>query len=130
MIWAVATFEILKLCAAMSGVNRQSAAELLVYLAYSYGTLDTTVAHALVLWDRFIGCTLLTDMPNEMMSRQYAIACFMISVKLRDMSHPLLTDLREITSICCEDLAESERIVLSSLEWDVCYVSGEFRNCK
>jgi hypothetical protein len=108
--------------------HRQSAAEMLLHLAHIYGTVDTTLAHALVLWDRFIGSTQPNDVLNETMSRQYAIACFMISTKLRDTSHPIIGDLKEITSLCCSDLVESEQMVLSSLGWDICHDSGESRN--
>ena len=97
---------------------------MLAGLAHAYGTVDTTLAHSLVLWDRFIKCIAPNDM-NEIISRKYAAACFMISVKLRDRSHPLLADLKEITSFCCQDLLESEQTVLTSLGWDICYFSGE-----
>ncbi len=107
--------------------HRQSAAEMLACLAHAYGTADTTLAHALVLWDQFMGCIQPNNMLDEMKSRQFATACFMISMKLRDRSHPLLVDLKEITSFCCKDLVVSEQTVLTSLGWDICYVSGEHR---
>ena len=106
--------------------HRQSAANVLVYLANEYRAGAESLVHALVLLDRYISSAVLpASLSNVMSSTRAAVACFMISVKIREVEHPILHDLMEITSIGCQHLLHSEQIVLESLEWDIYPVSGD-----
>jgi hypothetical protein len=105
--------------------HRQNAAEMLLYLADAYSTSEGTVVHSLVLLDRF----LVSFMPNTasvpLNFIHGAIASFMISVKLREVAHPLLSDLEHLTSCSCEQLMASEEMFLTCLDWDVHSVTGK-----
>jgi hypothetical protein len=106
---------------------RQLAAEMLLFLADAYSTSEGTVVHSLVLLDRFLA-TCTPDTASGSGSSQLihgAIASFLISVKLREVSHPLLRDLERLTSCSCEQIIASEEMVLKSLDWDVHSVSGK-----
>ncbi len=110
--------------------HRQSAAECLVYLVDQYGVNEETLVHSLVLLDRYISVAILPDDDSNIQSFiSVAVACFMITAKLREVSHPALGDLSRMTSCTCEDLLRSEEIVLQSLDWDVCSVTGSFFSC-
>jgi hypothetical protein len=107
--------------------HRQSAAEFLVYLTDEYKVAEETLVHALVLLDRYISSALISTGPPSLESMiRTSVACFMISTKLKEVCHPTLRDLQEITSCDCEDLLHSEEDVLQSLDWDIYSVSGEF----
>ncbi len=108
-------------------LHRQSAAECLIYLADEYKVAEETLVHALVLLDRYISCAMISSGSTNLESMiRASIACFMISTKLKEVLHPSLHDLQDITSCGCEDLQKSEEDVLQSLEWDIYSVSGEF----
>jgi hypothetical protein len=105
--------------------HRQSAANVLVQLASVYEVAADTLVHALVLLDRYIAAK-LSAMTVESLTGE-AAACFMISVKLREVAHPLIEDICQIIGIGCQQLRHSEAIVLQSLDWDIRAVSGDFR---
>jgi hypothetical protein len=105
--------------------HRQSAAECLVYLADQYRVAEDTLVHTLVLLDRYISATILqTENSNQQSMMSASAACFMLSMKLREVSHPSLEDLSRITSCACTDLLHSEEAVLQSLDWDIFSVTG------
>jgi hypothetical protein len=106
--------------------HRQNAAECLVYLAEEYKVAEETLVHAMVLLDRYISSAIITScLPNLESLIRVSVACFMISTKLKEVSHPTLADLKDITSCGCEDLVQCEEKVLQSLEWDIYSVSGK-----
>ena len=105
--------------------HRQHAAEMVIYLADAYSPSEGTVVHSLVLLDRF----LVSFTPNTASGPSQfihgAIASFLISVKLREVAHPLLRDLERLTSCSCEELIAAEEMVLTCLDWDVNSVTGK-----
>jgi hypothetical protein len=105
--------------------HRQRAASVLVYLTNAYQAADETFVHALVLLDRYISSAILSASDtNSESTLHMAVACFMISMKLREVDHPLIQDLKEITSIDSQSLIHSEEILLQSLSWDIRCYSG------
>jgi hypothetical protein len=104
------------------GFIRNSAAEMLLELAEVYGTNVGTVVHGLVLWDRFMSSRCTIDIYNVLRA---SVACFMISVKLRDTQHPAILDLANLTSFQFDDLVRSEKLVLSSIDWNIHSITGE-----
>jgi hypothetical protein len=110
---------------ASAASHRQSAAECILYLADQYRVAEETLVHALVLLDRYISAAILTNENSNIESIiSAAAACFMMTMKLREVSHPSLEDLSRITSCTCTDLEHSEEAVLRFLDWDICSVSG------
>jgi hypothetical protein len=105
--------------------HRQIAAECLVYLADQYRVAEDTLLHSLVLLDRYISAATLTiEDSNKKTMISVAAACFMLSMKLREVSHPAVEDLSRITSCTTTDLLNSEEAILRSLDWDIISVSG------
>jgi hypothetical protein len=107
--------------------HRQRAADILLHLTERYHVTEETLVHALVLSDRYISSTMLpaASLCSLESSTGAAVACLMIAMKLRDVVHPLIQDLSQMTSIECQQLLHFEALVLQSLEWDICAVSGD-----
>jgi hypothetical protein len=103
--------------------QRQSAAEVILFLSESYSTGGETLVHAIVLLDKYISSSIHNDVSPVLLD-QAAVACFMISVKFRETLHPTVSDLRQLTSFSCEDLLECEQAVMAALGWNICVVSG------
>ena len=104
--------------------ERQNAADVLIYLADAYCTQPETLVHALVLLDRFISVATEKNIPENFSLTPISVACFMISVKLLEAHHLCLRDLNTITAIQCTDLANTEKTVLSYLNWNTLCISG------
>ncbi len=109
----------------MDNFIRRSAASMLIFLADECETGCGTLVHGLLLWDRFRSSE-ATNRPHDMLNSELAsVACFIISVKFRDVYHPTLQQLARMTSFSCEDIARAEETVLSSLNWDIWIRTGD-----
>ena len=104
--------------------QRQTAAEVLLYLADAYNTEAGTLLHAFVLLDRFIAAHSRQTLSDKVDFIQASVACFLISIKLHDVHHLAIRDLRELTSFPQEQIIESEITVLSSLDWNIISTTG------
>ena len=107
------------------GYWRQNAIEYLLFLSDSFCVEEGSVVHAFILLDRFMSSSASKSLlfSNSKLIPA-AVACFMISVKLRETHHPTLSDLQKVTSLSCKALSESEENVMTCLEWNVLLVSG------
>jgi hypothetical protein len=86
-----------------------------------------TLVHTLVLLDRYISSEILSASLHTIESTGAAAACFLISVKLREIYQPSVQDLSQIIGIEHESVLHSEAVVLQSLDWDICSVSGDLK---
>jgi hypothetical protein len=108
---------------------REEATEVLLHLADAYETSESTLIHSLILMDRF--ASKVMEKPNAQSLDQStmtlaAIASFMISAKLREVLHPCIRDMEQLTACSGEQLCDAEKMLISALEWDVNAITGEF----
>lgn len=93
-------------------------------LTRSYRTSPEITANSLDLFYRFMEAdTLSFDKESDCAKHPeiYGIACFLISVKFREVHCPVLQDLCKITHFQCniEDIQSAEENVLVSVKWEL-----------
>jgi hypothetical protein len=105
--------------------QRQRASEVILYLADAYSTEEGTLVHSFVLLDRFIFACIRLNSSDSVNFIHAAVACFTISLKLRDVNHPSFRDLKDLTSFDQMEITRSEELVLSTLNWNVLSTTGD-----
>jgi hypothetical protein len=106
-------------------------------LVQRYGAKDETAAHALALLDRFLAANIelishdqktVTIPAGGIRDKAdcYAIACYLIATKFKDVCSPCIDDLMRIVrpNWPKEHILQCEERVLSSIDWDLHVTTG------
>ncbi len=105
-----------------------------IQLVHAYGASDETAAHAIALLDRFLAVKV--DHESEDPSIQtsgiwnkadcYAIACYLIATKFKDVCAPCIGDMMCIIRPAWskELILQCEEEVLSSIGWALHVTTG------
>ena len=105
---------------------RDAAVNVIIRLVEAYESKPETLAHAIVLLDRFISsefCALPDSSTYQRMVKA-SVGCFMIAVKFREVMHPCVRDLAVLTSCTCDDIREAEERIIRVLDWNVNVTTG------
>ncbi len=110
-----------------SGVDHgvvQRAANTVIDLVRMYRVAPEILIHSVDLFYRFMDVDLLSteeDVDSLDHPEVFAIACFLISVKFREIHCPSLQDLSKVTKFHClvEDIQWAEEKVLVAIQWNL-----------
>ncbi len=116
---------------------RRKAMNVVIQLVHAYGINDETAAYAIALLDRFLSAKieLKSEDPNlvSVQTRSiwdkadcYAIACYLIATKFKDMCAPCIGDMMRIIRPAWpkELISECEEEVLCSIGWVLNVTTG------
>ena len=108
---------------------RDSAVNVVVRLVEAYDSKAETLAHAIVLLDRLIAAEYhrIPDSSTSDEMVKAAIGCFMIAVKFREVMHPCLRDLANLSSCTCDEIRAAEEAVVVALNWNISVTTGMMR---
>ena len=104
---------------------RMIAVDTIIKLMDMYGSNYETVAHAISLFDRFLVACLEIGQDNEFEGHLlgHACACFLLAMKLREVSCPALTDITP-RGWSAETIQSCETQILCLLNWSVHSTTG------
>ena len=105
---------------------RDFAVNVVIRLVEAYESKAETLAHAIVLLDRLIAADFYSipdSTTNDRMIKA-AIGCFMIAVKFREVMHPCLRDLANLSSCSCDEIRSAEEAVVVALDWNISVTTG------
>ena len=117
---------------------RQTGANTIIQLVHAYGVKDDTAAHAIALLDRFLAANLANPQDHGAGFDEahlawnkpecYAIACFLLTTKFRDISAPCIRDMVRIVRppFPEEEIRRCEVHVLTSVDWALHSATGNF----
>jgi hypothetical protein len=113
-----------------SVLARQVGLQVILQLTEGYDVSSETSARAILLYDSVLFLTLeaKTELrPDEFAS--HAIACFMLSTKLYEVSSPCISDLVRLRNPHCSSLTETQIVqsevdVISMLDWNINFETG------
>ncbi len=121
---------------------RRTAMNTVVHLVNTYGIKDETAAHAMSLIDRFLAANLgassaradvdsASDSGIWVKSDCYAIACFLLATKFKNVRSPCIEDLMRIVGTPWpeEVILRCEEEVLSSIGWALHVTTGAATSC-
>jgi hypothetical protein len=120
---------------------RRTAMNTVIQLVHAYRIKDETAAHAMALVDRFLAANLETSSRAGVDSASdsgiwdksdcYAIACFLLATKFKNVSSPCIADLMRIVGTPWpeEVILRCEEEVLSSIGWALHVTTGAATSC-
>ncbi len=120
---------------------RRTATNIIIQLVQAYHVKDETAAHAITLLDRFLAANLERSslVPFEPTSDseiwdkpgRYAIACFLLATKFKDVCSPCIADLVRMVRppLLEEQILQCEEEVLSSIGWVLHVTTGAASHC-
>jgi hypothetical protein len=107
---------------------RQVAVDTILKLMDMYASSYETVAHAISLFDRVLVLCFEADKKDEFKDNflGYSIACFLLAMKLREVSSPAVVDIIP-NGWSAEQISSCEAKVLNLLDWAVYSSTGVTR---
>jgi hypothetical protein len=113
---------------------RRTSTNIIIQLVQAYSVTDETAAHAITLLDRFLAANLESRARgSEIWGKPdcYAIACFFLATKFKDVCSPCISDLvRIVRPPRPEELIlQCEEDVLSSIGWELHVTTGAALCC-
>ena len=106
---------------------RDEAVNEVIRLVEAYQSTGETLVHSIILLNRLIA-KLFNKVPEpgtRLTLCQAAVGCFLVAIKFREVLHPCLHDMSEITEHSCEAIRAAEEFVVISLDWDISCETGE-----
>jgi hypothetical protein len=113
---------------------RRTSTNIIIQLVHAYSVTDETAAHAITLLDRFLAANLESSARDSGVWDKpdcYAIACFLLATKFKDVHSPCISDLvRIVRPPRPEELIlQCEEEVLSSIGWALHVTTGAALCC-
>jgi hypothetical protein len=119
---------------------RSDSVKIIIALFERYEISDETVTYAITLLDRFLAVNVDTDYKRQNQKSKisggiwdkaecYAIACYLIATKFKDVCAPCIRDLYSIVQPTWpnEFVVQCEEDVLTSIDWALCANTGAAR---
>ena len=108
---------------------RRIAVNTIIQLVHAYGVKDETAAHAIALLDRFLAAHLASSEASLIGDKAecYAMSCFLVATKFKDISAPCVSDMVRITRLpwSDEEIVRCEADVLNSIDWALHATTGD-----
>ena len=104
----------------------EESSNIIVNLVDSYNASGETLAHAAVLSNRFIAAKFDSFQSGQRSSTETAAGSFLIAMKLREVKHPSVLDLADITGQTSEQIRAAEEDIVVALDWNINITTGIF----
>ena len=102
----------------------EESSNLIVNLVEAYDAKGETLAHASTLSSRFIAAAFGNFQTGKYSTLESAAASFMIAMKFREVKHPCIVNLAELSGKSNEQIRIAEESIVTSLDWNINITTG------
>ena len=106
----------------------EATSNIIVNIVDAYDARGEVLAVAATLANQFTATRFDSLESGELSCRAVAAAAFMIAMKLRDKTQPLISDLVELTGTSQAHIQEAEISILEALDWKVNITTGVYES--
>jgi hypothetical protein len=96
----------------------------IVNLVDAYDAKGETLAHASSLSNRFIATSFDRFLSGEYSTLEAATGSFLIAMKFREVKHPCIVNLAELSGRSNEQIRIAEETIVISLDWNINVTTG------
>ena len=102
----------------------EDSANIIVNLVDAYNSSGETLAHAAALSNRFIAAKFDRYQAGDISSLEVAAGSFLIAMKFREVQHPCIINLSELTGKTNDQIRAAEEAIVIALDWNINVPTG------
>ena len=105
-------------------IQCEESSNIIVFLIDAYDAGGEVLSLAATVSNRFF-VAIFDDLQSKNLSfKSVAAASFMIAMKLRERTQPLISDLARLTGSSQQQIRAAEKVILDALDWKVNITTG------